>query len=107
MIFLVSMGGLGLLDRVLGVVSLIEKQIGKRVRDFSEFAATHPAAAAEQLDLVAMELEARANSRRRQRGFITRRLRARAKGFRQHAEDLRDRANNRMCIRNPYRELGK
>jgi hypothetical protein len=100
------MGTLGLLDRLVGVFKALRFQLGSELQQWGRYARDEPLAAAQALDLVAVELEVRARARKRQDGWVARRLRARAEGFRAHAEDLRSRAYNRPCPRDPLRNLG-
>ena len=83
---------LSVADLILGIARLVTKSIGMSLRDFGRFAATEPKAAAEALDLAAGELEARADARRRQYGWLARRHRAVASKLRAHADELRARA---------------
>jgi hypothetical protein len=102
-----SMGALGILDRIIGVFRLVESQMGTRLKDWGRYAAAEPLAAAHSLELIAVELTVRAKARRRQNGWVARRLYARAAGFKEHVEDLRDRKFERTCPRDPYRDPGR
>lgn len=86
------MGALSIIDRILGIVGFIERKLGKRLKDWSEWAAENPAAAAVQLDALAYQLRARAKTKRRQNGFAARRLRSRAEAFAKQADDFRRQA---------------
>ncbi len=100
------MGTLGILDWLVGVFKALRFQLGSQLQQWGRYARDEPIAAAESLDLVAVELEVNARARKRQKGWVARRLRARAEGFRAHAEDLRSHAYDRPCPRDPMRELG-
>jgi hypothetical protein len=97
---------MGWIDKILGIAKVIADRLGERMYEWGRFAAEEPRAAAELLYLTAGDLEARASARRRQDGWIARRLYARARALRAHARDLRRRAAGQPCLANPLRRPG-
>lgn len=95
-----------ILDGLIGLGKLLTRELGEHRKDWGRFAWNEPGPAAEAMDRVAVDLEARVagmKPRRRER-MIGRHLTARAQAYRLHAEDLRDRAADRMCPRDPLRK---
>lgn len=97
-------------DIVLGIARFIRKRLGMSMREWSEFAAAKPLAAAEQLKLIAGQLEARALARRRRRSgrmpWLARRQLRAADRLRSHAVDLMARHFGGKCLDDPNRQPG-
>lgn len=104
------MGALGLLDRILGVARMVAKAtrdvLQDNLEEWGRFARDEPFAAAEALDRIATELMAQRNGLHERRRVIRRRLLARARAYRLHAQDLRRRGRDEPCEGNPLRRPG-
>lgn len=77
---------------IWGIFGLIQRQIGRSVHEWSEFAIANPGQAALELELAAHVLYERATSFRRQHGLRARRHYAYARALLKQAADLRNRA---------------
>lgn len=99
-----------LADLVLGISFAIRREVGRSAREFAEFAAANPYAAALELDMAAIRLEAAAAARRRRPfsgrlPWLARRQLAAAARLRAQARDLRAHARGLFAIE-PFRAPG-
>ena len=89
------------IDLALGIVGFIRKEIGKDSREWAEWAALNPAAAAIELKRVAGRLDARGNAFRNPNGWRARRNHNYARAMREQARDLELLLAQRECLGDP------
>lgn len=80
---------LGIIDRLLGIGRIIGQVADERAKDWGRFVRDEPRAAANTLDRIAVELEARHASLNPRRRFLRRRIGARARAYRAEAARIR------------------